>query len=221
MADVLLKQANLSEIPLRVLSTLPSTLPSAGYAHLLAKDTVDGKRAYLRLPDGSLVNLFTVNTVVDNTITNNNNTTVYQISDLPNPTTLTAGSIPTVVDNAGVKSWGWNLITSLIYKQSIQAHRAGHNPTTTQTLQGSDADSYLNCTNSSAIVLTIPVSSANVFDVVYTELEVAQNGTGTVTVTPASGVTINGTTASVVVPARYKVISLKLIAANTWVAYGV
>lgn len=216
MADILLKLANLSEIPLRVLATLPTTLPMAGYANLLCKDTVDGKRAYLRLPDGSLVNLFTVNTVTDNTITNS--TTIYDISDLPDPSTLTAGSFPVIVDTAGVKSWGWNLVNTLIAYLSIQAHRQIATPVTSLTFQHTDSDTYQNCLNTSTLTLTVP-STTTIFNV-GTEIEVARNATGAVMVTPASGVTINGVTASISVSKQYGIIVLKLIANNTWVAYG-
>lgn len=218
MADILLKQANLSEIPLRVLSTLPSTLPSTGYANLLCQDTVDGKRAFLRLPDGSLVNLFTENVEIDNTVTNNTTTTIYQIQDLPAPSGLSEGVVPTIKLVEGALVWGWDIVPIILSRKSVMAHRDVFPCTTTQTLATNSLDTYVNCTNSSAIVLTIPVGLGVGG---YYELEVAQNGTGAVTVTPAASVTINGTNSSVVVPARYKVISMKCIGADTWVAYGV
>jgi len=211
MAEILLKQGNLSEIPLRVLTALPSTLPSAGYAHLLCQDTVDGKRAYLRLPDGSLVQLFTeiTETTIDNTVTNN--TTIYQIDDLPDPATLADYEIPIVISGA----WGHGLIPPAIVRQALTNHRLGDTVTGSRTLGLlTDTDLYLSVTAAATLTLSSAVAWP-----LWCEFEIARNTSGAVIIAP-SGVTINGASSNITISKENGLVVLKCIALNTFRAYG-
>lgn len=211
MADILLKQANLSEIPLRVLATLPSALPSTGYANLLCQDTVDGKRAFLRLPDGSLIQLFTdvTETTIDNTVTNN--TTIYNIDDLPTPGTLADGEIPVV--SQGV--WTHAAIPPIITRLALASHRLGDNVTGNKTLALlSDTDIYESCTAAATLTLSSAVAWP-----LWCEIEVARNTTGAVIIAP-SGVTVNGASSNITISKQWGIVVLKCIGTNAFVAYG-
>lgn len=214
MADIILKQANLSEIPLRILATLPTALPSAGYANLLCQDTADGKRAYLRLADGSLVNLFTENVTnnIDNTVDNTvtNNTTIYQIQDLPDPTLITDLSIPVVSSGA----WGWGTIWDIAIHAAFKSHRLGGDLSGSVTLSSVHADTYISATAAA----TFTISSAVAWPL-WCEIEVARNTTGAVVIAP-SGVTINGASSNITISKQWGIVVLKNIGTNAFVAYG-
>jgi hypothetical protein len=210
MADILLKQANLSEIPLRILSALPTTLPAAGYAHLLAQDTADGKRAFLRLPDGSLVSLFT--DITNNVVDNSTHTLIYQIQDLPAPATLADGEIPIVL--AGV--WGHGLIAPALVRQALWNHRGGDTVTGNKTLGlYSDTDVYLSCTAAATLTLSSAVAWP-----LWCEFEIARNTSGAVSIVCGGTTTINGSQTSLSISKQYGIVVLKNIGANMWVAYG-
>lgn len=218
MADILLKQANLSEIPLRVLATLPSALPSTGYANLLCQDTVDGKRAFLRLADGTLVNLFTENVTIDatetidNTVTNN----IYNVDDLPDPTLIPVGSVAYVVDSGGTKLWSWTASPgSLIKQEAIKAHRPSRTITGDVTLAVTDVDTRLIVNSASAVIITLP-------ELNYPpdgEIEIFRRGAGSVTIA-TSGATSIERAGGLSILTRYKGATLFFLGINAWGLIG-
>ena len=96
--------------------------------------------------------------------------------------------------------------------QAVSAKSASY------TLQGSDAGTMLTFSSSSAMVITVP-NTSSVSWATGTHVDVARIGTGGVTATGASGVTINAT------PGRslrttYSAGTLVFLGGNTWLMVG-
>lgn len=86
-----------------------------------------------------------------------------------------------------------------------------------------DAGTFQNCTNVSAITLTVP-SDTTVDFPIGSEISINQDSTGQITINAASGTTIRrqgstNTTGHIVV-GQYSLVVLKKVAANEWRAYG-
>lgn len=215
MAEVILKQSNLSEIPLRVLANLPSTLPAAGYANLLCQDTVDGKRAFLRLPDGSLIQLFTdiTETTIDNTVTNNS--IVYEINDLPDPSLVPEHATLIMTVDGATRAWGWtNVFFDFIQNKILTAHRGGSSCAASKSLALLDMDTYISVTAAATLTLSSAVAWPT-----WCEFEIARNTSAAVTIAP-SGVTVNGTSSNITISKENGLVVLKCIGLNTFRAYG-
>jgi hypothetical protein len=99
------------------------------------------------------------------------------------------------------------------YAKSIDAQTG-----TSYTLLSTDAGKVVTMTNASASTLTVPPNSSVPFPV-GTVIEGAQLGAGQVTLTPGSGVTINGTP-GLKTRAQYSDFRLLKTATNTWLATG-
>lgn len=89
---------------------------------------------------------------------------------------------------------------------------------TSYTLVAGDAGDFVTMTNASASTLTVPPNSSVAF-AVGTIIEGAQLGAGQVTLTPGSGVTINGTP-GLKIAAQYGTFGLLKTATDTWLAFG-
>ena len=83
------------------------------------------------------------------------------------------------------------------------------------TLSSDYANMMIRCTSSSNITITIPTGLA-----VETEIEIWNSGTGTVTISPASSVTIECASTTLEIP-QYKVAALKCLDTNVWGIAGV
>ena len=104
----------------------------------------------------------------------------------------------------------------------------GFRPLNTQTFASSalyttilsDNGSYLVSNTSNANTFVIPNTSSVAYPLAA-EIDMVQLGTGVLTISAASGVTLNGSSGgSVSIGAQYSGASLKLLAANTWLAVG-
>jgi hypothetical protein len=82
-----------------------------------------------------------------------------------------------------------------------------------------DANDYIVVTNSSPITLTIPPDSSVAYDV-GTTLTIEQGGTGTITVSPGSGVTINSRGSLLSLNGLYAVATCVKTATDTWTLTG-
>lgn len=89
---------------------------------------------------------------------------------------------------------------------------------TSYTLVLADQGKFVTLTNASPITLTVPPNSSVAFPV-GAQVDVAVLGAGMVTVTPGSGVTVNGTP-SLVTRAQYSAVTLIKLATDTWLAVG-
>ena len=91
-----------------------------------------------------------------------------------------------------------------------------------RALNLNDAGGFVQCTNASAITLTVPSND----DVAFpqdTEIEIAQFSTGSVTIAPASGVTLLSFQSQRVartIAGLYGVVALKKYSANYWILSG-
>ena len=94
---------------------------------------------------------------------------------------------------------------------------------TSRTLALTDVGKTLEMSSGSARVYTIPANATVAFEV-GTEINVARMGTGSLTITAANGVTLNGVASSgssgCTIDAQYKGASLRKTATNTWAIVG-
>lgn len=91
---------------------------------------------------------------------------------------------------------------------------------TGRVLALTDAYKVLDCSNTGAISLQIPLNSAVAFDI-GTIIVIERNGSGSVTVFSPTGVTINGVDAeSYVITNQYDACSIRKRATNDWVIKG-
>lgn len=92
---------------------------------------------------------------------------------------------------------------------AAQASAAVVSISASMTLASSHAGRFLSCTNADAITITIPTGIA-----AGTEIEIYRGGAGTVTLSPASGVTVECKEASYGIADQYTSVVLKWRAAN-------
>jgi hypothetical protein len=127
------------------------------------------------------------------------------------------------MDDKPIKNLGAPVDTTDAIRQSEMDVYFGNNINaqtgTTYTLVLSDVGQLIQCTNASAITLTVPPNSSVAFPI-GTEISVLQNGAGAVTITEGSGVTINSKDSNTKINGQYKLVELKKIATNTWVLTG-
>lgn len=91
---------------------------------------------------------------------------------------------------------------------------------TSDTPTLADAGAYLRTTSSSAVVITIPTDASVAYQV-GTQIDVFQAGTGALSLTGATGVSINGVSAgSETLAAQFSAATLIKTAANTWDVMG-
>lgn len=86
---------------------------------------------------------------------------------------------------------------------------------TTDTLVAGDEDGIVECTNSSAVTVTIPPNADVAFSV-GAFIEIHQAGTGTVTISPGSGVTLQSRGSVFDTAGQYAICGIRKMATNTW-----
>ncbi len=91
--------------------------------------------------------------------------------------------------------------------------------TGSSTLAIGDANAAIYFTGGSASVLTIPTNASVAF-ATDTQVEVWELGAGALTITAASGVTLNGVSAGSYTPAQYSRTALRKTGTNAWAASG-
>mgnify|MGYP000961493886 CR=1 FL=1 len=90
---------------------------------------------------------------------------------------------------------------------------------TTYTLVIDDDHKLVSCSNSSAITLTIPTNESVAFPV-GTQILILQKGTGQVTISKATGVTVNSVNGANKTVAQYSMAGLIKLATDTWILFG-
>ena len=83
----------------------------------------------------------------------------------------------------------------------------------------SDAGCVVEMNSASATVFTIP-SSANVGYDVHTVIEIYRMGTGSVTITPAGGVTLRTPTGTTTIRAQWSTVAIRQRSQDEWVLSG-
>lgn len=116
-----------------------------------------------------------------------------------------------------------NLTTGGAYTDA-DAREAIHQAPTTQsgtsyTADIDDASGYIQFTNGSAIAFTIPDNSDVAFPI-GTVITVEQAGTGTVTLTPDTSVTLNSRGGLLDTGGQFAVVQVKKVATDTWTVIG-
>jgi C4-dicarboxylate-specific signal transduction histidine kinase len=90
---------------------------------------------------------------------------------------------------------------------------------TTYTTVLADDGKLITCSNASAIALTIPPNSSVAYGI-GTQINIAQLGAGTVTITAGAGVTLNSDGAKLKLNAQYAVATCVKTDTNTWFVVG-
>lgn len=113
----------------------------------------------------------------------------------------------------GIDVQAYDLVLEEIASQTITTES-----TTSRTLNLTDANDYIRCTNSGATTITIPLNSSVAFPV-GTQIDVFQAGAGQVAFAAGAGVTINKAE-GLKISAQNKAASLKKVATNEWDLIG-
>ncbi len=92
------------------------------------------------------------------------------------------------------------------------------NTATAYTVALTDADKMALFSATAAIAVTVPTNATAAF-AIGTTINLCQYNTGQITITGASGVTVNGTP-GLKTRARYSAVSLIKVGADAWVAFG-
>jgi hypothetical protein len=87
------------------------------------------------------------------------------------------------------------------------------------TLDTSDAGKVLRINSSSNLTVTIPLNTTAAIEV-NAEIAIIRYGTGTVSISPISGVTLNSANTYRKIKDRYGSAALKKIATNEWILVG-
>lgn len=90
---------------------------------------------------------------------------------------------------------------------------------TTYTLAATDAGKVVECSNASAITLTVPPNSSVAISV-GAIVTVEQTGAGQVTIAQGAGVTVNNVDSHTKIKGQYGVVSLRKTATDVWTLYG-
>jgi len=90
---------------------------------------------------------------------------------------------------------------------------------TTYTTVLADDGKLITCSNASAIALTIPPNSSVAYGI-GTQINIAQLGAGTVTITAGAGVTLNSAGAKLKLDAQYALCTCVKTATDTWFVVG-
>ena len=138
------------------------------------------------------------------------------LGNASNQSVATAVTGEVTISNTGVTE-----VTSIDGNISIQGFRPYSRETTTErTLSLTDAGTFISAENVGGTEVTIPTNASVAFTQ-GTEIDFIQKTAGTLRLTAASGVTLNGAVAgSVAVTAQWGGVTIKLIATNEWIAVG-
>ena len=138
------------------------------------------------------------------------------LGNASNQSVATAVTGEVTISNTGVTE-----VTSIDGNISIQGFRPYSRETTTErTLALTDAGTFISAENVGGTEVTIPTNATVAFTQ-GTEIDFIQKTAGTLTLTAAAGVTLNGAVAgSVAVTAQWGGVTIKLIADDEWIAVG-
>jgi hypothetical protein len=91
--------------------------------------------------------------------------------------------------------------------------------TTINLALGTHEGSFIYSNSATAVTVNISVNSAQDFPA-GTEIDLIQAGAGVVTITPATGVTLNGANTAIPITAQWGGATLKQITDNNWIVIG-
>jgi len=87
------------------------------------------------------------------------------------------------------------------------------------TLALSNANTLIRSNTTANRIFTIPTNSAVAFPI-GTQIQFLRYHANSVTITPAAGVTLNGTSSSRQIASQYQVVAILKVETNAWVAIG-
>ena len=90
---------------------------------------------------------------------------------------------------------------------------------TTYTTVLTDDGKFITCSNAASIALTIPPNSSVAYGI-GTQINIAQLGAGTVTITAGAGVTLNSAGSKLKTDAQYAVATCVKTGTNEWFVVG-
>jgi len=197
-------------------------------AHILGPDTHTNRPAGSAAPYGSLY-LCTTHNAIEQNQSGTWVTWATLAVGLTDPTTTKGDLLVRGASSIGRKAVGAD--GTVLTADSTQSDGTAWSAlTSTRTINAQTGTSYtavladaaraafLTMSNASASTFTIPPNSSVAFPV-GSVIEGAQLGAGQVTITPGSGVTINGTP-GLKVAAQYGTFGVLKTATDTWLAYG-
>ena len=127
-------------------------------------------------------------------------------------TTLASNVVTSSLTSVGTLT-SLSVTGNVVYHLSTNAQGG-----TAYTLAAGDDGAIMELSNSGAVSLTVPPNSAVPF-VIGTQIQILQVGSGQVTVTPGSGVTVNATP-GLKTRAQWSFATLVKRATDTWVLVG-
>lgn len=143
---------------------------------------------------------------------------LLEFADLNNkPTTLSGYGITDGVINTRTIN-GFNLQSNVtLTNDDIDTNTTTISSNTTLAL--ANKGRIIRCTNGSAITITIPLNSSVAFPI-NTEIAIIREGAGTVSIAPASGVTLVSTDTKRKIKGQYASVALLKTGTDTWVMVG-
>lgn len=131
---------------------------------------------------------------------------------------IATGAVTGVKIESNVALTGTTTAAAISVTGNVVYHTATNTQTASYTLVLADDGKIVEVSSASANTLTVPLNSSVAFTI-GTRIEIIQTGAGQTTITPISGVTINGTP-GLKTRAQYSVVTLVKRATNTWIAFG-
>ena len=142
-----------------------------------------------------------------------------QAYDINNSMRFKVDRIGTITNSGSINTAGSITASgNVIYYQTINSQSGS-----AYTLALTDANKFVTMTSSAANTITIPAASTTSW-VVGTRIDIIQQGSGTTTISPASGASVNyyspTSAATLTIKGRYGAGTLVYTATNTWIAIG-
>jgi hypothetical protein len=216
--DTLVGRATTDTLTNKTLSTSTSVAYSSGLSFpgstgsyiLKSPSAASASNASIYFPDSSKVSGLTDTIVLEagtQTLTNKTLTS-------PSMTSPTVSSGTLTVSSSGIVFTDGTQTKEGVPSRTPINQQSG----TTYTTVLADRDSLVECSNTSAITVTIPPNSSVAYPV-GTSIDILQTNTGQVTIAAGSGVTVNATP-GLKLRAQWSSCTLFKRATDTWVVYG-
>ena len=176
------------------------------------KTKLDGIEASADVTDTT--NVTSAGALMDSEVTNLAQVKAFDSSDY-----ATAAQGTTA--DAALPKAGGAMSGAITGNQEITGRRpivADTNTTINLTL-GTHEGVFLYSDNGSAVTVNVPANSSQAFPV-GTEIDIIQAGAGTVGLTPAGGVNLNGANTAIPITAQWGAVTIKQIVADNWIVVG-
>ena len=176
------------------------------------KTKLDGIEALADVTDAT--NVTAAGALMDSEVTN-----LAQVKAFDSADYATAAQ-GTTADAALPKSGG-AMTGAITGNQEITGRRpiVSDTNTTINLTLGTHEGVFLYSDNASAVTVNVPTNASQAFPV-GTEIDIIQAGAGAVSLTPASGVNLNGANTAIPITAQWGAVTIKQIVADNWIVVG-